>query len=126
MTPQQPHPLRCETCNNWKGYYDVPFCKYWDDKIPISKYGMDLISRVGCASHSDASNPEHCADTCIYKRFAKNMENAERHDKEVREKALDDVIKWMQSNCVVKYTDEGQPYFCVSCVVEFRSLRGNP
>ena len=44
---------RCETCKNRKGVYDIPFCDCWDKKIPITKYGMDLISHIGCASHSD-------------------------------------------------------------------------
>ena len=51
------HPQRCETCDHWKGHYDVPFCKFWDDKIPITKYGVDLISHVGCVSHSSAPQP---------------------------------------------------------------------
>lgn len=53
MTPQ-PHPLRCDTCKNRKGHYDIPFCDFWDKTIPITKYGMDLIAHIGCASHSDA------------------------------------------------------------------------
>jgi hypothetical protein len=44
---------RCETCKNRKGVYDIPFCDCWDKKIPITKYGMDLISHIGCSSHSD-------------------------------------------------------------------------
>ena len=91
MTSQQPHPLRCETCKHHGEY--TPY------KMECPLYGyeynacqMDCITRlIGCASHSDASNPEHCADTCIYKRFAKNMENAERHDREVREKLPGDL-----------------------------------
>jgi len=44
----------CGNCPNWKGHWDVPFCKYWDEKIPITKYGMDLIAHVGCLSHPGA------------------------------------------------------------------------
>ena len=44
----------CSTCPEWKGQYDVPFCKYWDTKIPITKYGLDLISHIGCLSHPQA------------------------------------------------------------------------
>ena len=58
----EPHPLRCETCDHWKGHYDVPFCKFWDDKIPITKYGVDLISHIGCASHSSATSEQRIAD----------------------------------------------------------------
>ena len=47
---------RCETCKNRKGVYDIPFCDCWDKKIPITKYGMDLISHIGCSSHSDFQN----------------------------------------------------------------------
>jgi hypothetical protein len=33
--------------------------------------------------------PDTCPETCIYKRFAKNMENAGRHD----QKVLDAILK---------------------------------
>jgi len=42
---------RCETCKNRKGVYDIPFCDCWDKKIPITKYGMDLISHIGCTKY---------------------------------------------------------------------------
>ena len=39
-----------------------------------------------------------CDDTCVYKRFAANMENAAAHDAEVasaaREEVLDELARW--------------------------------
>ena len=64
MTPQ-PHPLRCETCKNRKGHYDIPFCDFWDKTIPITKYGMDLIDHIGCASHSDAPLTHDDTGNCL-------------------------------------------------------------
>jgi hypothetical protein len=38
--------------------------------------------------------PDTCTDdTCIYKRFSKNMENAERHDQQLRNETLDPLAK---------------------------------
>ena len=46
---------RKEHCDNYcrhrKGHYDVPICEFWDKKIPITKYGVDLIKHIGCASY---------------------------------------------------------------------------
>ena len=90
------HPKRCETCKNWKGHWDVPFCKYWDDKIPITKYGMDLISHVGCASHiSEQSThepkPRPPCEECVYQ--SNSAEHDARIRKEEREGVLDALEK---------------------------------
>ena len=134
MTTQQPHPLRCETCNHSVKHGFGLDCSILDH-MP-TKSEMKLIRQIGCASHSDASNPEYCADTCIYKQFAKNMENAERHDKEVREKVLDKIISAFEGNrsnksrCVHPEWDKCQQPIsmgCLDCYIEFfNSLRGKP
>jgi hypothetical protein len=36
----------------------------------------------------DTTNPEECDDTCIYKRFAANMKNADAHDAKIREATI--------------------------------------
>ena len=118
MTSQQPHPLRCETCKHHGEY--TPY------KMECPLYGyeynacqMDCITRlIGCASHSDASNPEHCADSCIYKRFAKNMENMERHDKEVREKAISDMCDALEPIAIT------ESWIAMNAFI--KSIRGKP
>ena len=84
---------------------------------------MDCITRlIGCASHSDASNPEHCADACIYKRFSKNMENAERHDKEVREKVLAELYNWLDE----KVDPDEAMHRILTIGQKIQAMRGKP
>lgn len=52
--PQQPHPLRCETCRNREvNPNDDNYCNVIGDFI-AGEIEMDTTAKVGCASHSSA------------------------------------------------------------------------
>lgn len=82
---QQPHPLRCETCEYWD---KSQFPHKWGcNKIKrwMSYSQVDWVIRVGCASHSSAGKAEQRIKDVI-------AILQERHDDGIRLVMAQDVI----------------------------------
>ena len=82
-----------------------------DAKYVITK---EEIGRIRSVVIEDATHPyetgminrilsrpisESCDDTCIYKRFSKNMKNAEKHDEVVRAEEREKVLTLLFDSC---------------------------
>jgi hypothetical protein len=155
---KQPHPQRCETCRHYQTrfeYGNKKICTLIKEKAPGSyqigiPYHIDI---VGCASHSNASEPVPDSTTLIEMAEREWHNREERrgiHDKvpwttgwmsgylssvgdiqqarkQEREKALDAIQEWVRGNSETIEADDGtleDAVFLGELLAKLESLRG--